>query len=282
MTRILHVSQGWDLSKYGQCDITFTDSSGGPYTVSMTVGRFMHPDIGSTLTHPSTTGVATVTVANPYTQFATEVQSFLNAHASPRVYTVTWSPTTCRYTISVDSGTVAFTWSTPNQVRLRDLLGFTGGSTGGAASHTSTVCPRYAIEPAIPYLQNWIDFVAQPDRVRKSQTDGGAFTTVRPNLLPYRTSWEHAFEADAQAMRWRQVVADTPLWTWSDLWNDGVASAEWCFLREKAAAPHPTLDRKFAFQVANVDFTEDVMRKTNRAMPDFNTIRVDALLRGYS
>ncbi len=283
MTRILHISQGIDLSRYGQCDLTTTDGSGGPFTAVFSAGLYMHPDVGTTLTHPSSTGITTVSVTNPYTQLAGALQTGLNASGTGRTYTVTWSATTCRYTITVNTGTFTLTWSSANQVRMRNLLGFTGSSTvSSGTSATSTLCPRFAIEPAIPYMQNWSDFVAQPDRVKRSQTDGGAIVPIRPNLIPYRTTWEHAFETDAQAMRWRQAVADAPLWTWSELWTHGVAAGDWCFLREKAASPHPTLDRKFAFQVVNVDFTEEVMRKTNRAMTDFNTIKIDALLRGYA
>lgn len=281
MTRKITVSQGFDLARYGSVTLEWTDSS-GTYSVTRSTGRFAHVQTDATLSHPSTTPLVSVTVANPYTLFAEELDTAMNNDtASTHTFTVTWSPATNRYTIAVDSGTIAVVWSGAAQVRMRDLLGFSA-SLPAAASHTSTLCPRFSIEPSIAYMTGWIDFVAQPDRVAMGQTDGGGLTTLRPNLIPFRTAWSHEYEPIDQAHRHSQAVADSPLWTWSDMWMEGAGHGEWVFFCEYAASPHPSLDRRFAFQIANANFDDSTVRQTSKSLRDYFTIKIDALLRGYA
>lgn len=280
MTRKTTVSQGFDLARYGSVSLEWTDSS-GTYSVTMSTGRFAHIDTSASLLHPSTTPLVAVAVANPYLWFADELQTAMNASGTARTFAVVWLPTTNRYTISVDSGTVSVAWSGAAQVRMRNLLGFSG-ALSAAASHTSTLCPRFSIEPSIAYMTGWIDFVAQPDRVAMGQTDGGGLTTLRPNLIPFRTAWSHEYEPIDQVHRHSQAVADSPLWTWSDMWMEGAGHGEWVFFCEYAASPHPALDRRFAFQIYNANFDDSTVRQTSKSLRDYFTIKIDALLRGYA
>lgn len=62
---------------------------------------------------------------------AAALQSALNTTLAPETFTVTWSTTTGKFTITCTSGTIT-TW-TWGQTEFRDWMGFTGNMAGAAA-----------------------------------------------------------------------------------------------------------------------------------------------------
>jgi hypothetical protein len=182
---------------------------GGTSTMTATVAGSVATITAGTYLAGDETATAFMPVAG-YTGFAAIVKSVFDA-ATSSTFTVAWSYTTGKYTISRAANfTLAF--STLADLRLRAALGFTGDKSG-TNTYTSDEVPKYVLLPAIT-ARTAVSNVYEPEGlVEEAVSDGGdAYgTTLRTGEL--LSDWTQAYESKAATFS-RSATTPTHGWCW--------------------------------------------------------------------
>lgn len=190
---------GWDFAKISTSfQLAFTDSAAR--LVTFTSGTYCHRDL------------QTVTGSGAYDDFATALQTAMNAASSG--YTVTFSTSTFFYTISKAS---AFTIDATNgsgstSVTAKNVLGFNSLPTGSATSQVSQIRPYYVISGALGAASDQSgDY--EPDGIAAAgeATDGSHYGISRDEA-PVFSDYTINFEPDTATFS-RKAAASVP-WTW--------------------------------------------------------------------
>lgn len=183
---------GFDFGIIGTASCTLTDTSGGPYAISFTSGTYAHSSMES------------ITGTGTYTSFATAFKAALDGTASPRVYTVSVSTTTLKYTITNDdssSFTLTFAATTAATL-LRRILGLSATTAG--TSIVSDQRPYYVIAA----MQGATAFGSvntggrsvysddyEPDGIASmAVADSGATYLISRTAAPVYAEWVQAME----------------------------------------------------------------------------------------
>lgn len=189
----------FDFAEIGSFAPIFTDS-GGAATITYTDGKNTHYPISSVL--------ATVN------DFALRLQTTLNANATlAGTYTVTFSATTCKYTIAANQ-TFAIDID-PSGVSGR-VLGFTSDKSG-AATYTSDVVPYYSRLLTVPGVSNVSDEYEAAGHSEDAYTANGDHYGVTFGTFPKFYDFTVTMEPLA-AVHDYAAVSSAP-WTLKHFWQ---------------------------------------------------------------
>jgi hypothetical protein len=166
---------------------------------TITAGSYLAGDETATLLMPSA----------GYTAFTEIVKSVFDA-ATASTFTVTWSYTTGKYTISRAANfTLAF--STAADLRLRAALGFTGDKSG-TNTYTSDEVPKYVLLPAITARSNVSNVYEPAGIVEEAVSDGGDAYATALRTDELLSDWTQAMES--KAATFSRDAVPTHGWCW--------------------------------------------------------------------
>jgi hypothetical protein len=210
-----------------------TGSSGTGYmqavvagsTATIATGYYLPCDIG-TSDFQSSPGVA---YAGPaYTAFTTAIKTAFDT-ATSSTFTVTWSNSTGKYTIS-RATTFTLAFSTTAELRLRDALGFTGNKSG-ANTYTSDVVPAYICDSAIAGRTNVVGHYEPDDIADEAISDGGEAFVITRKTGELLMSWQQSMEPRSSVYEWAAYAAsayNVP-WSWQQWFRHTRGSHPfWC------------------------------------------------------
>lgn len=181
---------------------------------TITEGTYMPGDMWA-LSGAQTTLVGTFEEGG-YTNFTAIVKSVFDA-ATSSTFTVTFSETTGKYTISRSTNfTLAF--STAADLRLRAALGFTGDKSG-ASTYTSDSVAKYVLVPAIQARSLSTDIHEPDDIAEESVSDGGDAFVVTRKSAERMWKWEQTMESYATVFNRAATAYTGTLWTWQDFFE---------------------------------------------------------------
>lgn len=146
--------------------------------------------------------------------------------APDETFTVTYDVNTGKFTIACSTGNITIDWVTGTYgTGLRNWLGFTGSSTGSAASHTSTNVARgviFASSGRTNFAQTPLESVGTSNRAQSGLVAG--LSAVNPLASAVEEmEYEHQHEPRDQggspyaSGTWDVNASFTP-WTWADAW----------------------------------------------------------------
>ena len=152
-----------------------------------------------------------------YTAFATAVDAAFTA-AAAAAYTVVFSLTTGKYTISKDGGanfTLAFSGASASDLRLKGALGFSSASYSGANSYTSDRVPDYVLLSTIgARTYEGLPDDEEPDDVAEETVDdGGNAEVITKKTSEILATWWQAMEPRSQVYKRNQTTGG---WTWEE------------------------------------------------------------------
>lgn len=226
--------QGWSHRWLGTATLTWTDSSGTFSVSTASTDNFCH--LGLTAVNIDSRDGGTVNTG--FSSFATWLKTAMDASASTRTFTVTWSSTNLTYTITPNSGTIALTFTSTAGARMRRILGFTANKSA-AASQTSDMRPWYVMRAQIDGRTRYDFPTAREGQVRYAVGDDATLYTLAPTRLVQSAKWEHAFEPP-EAVHRRLAVADTVAagasWTWQDWLDHASRYAVPCVIKDASAS----------------------------------------------
>lgn len=216
----INVYSAFNVARLGQFDMIFSDSSGGPYTASITTGKFAHIDMTS--------------VDASATAFATALAAAMNAASPGPTISVTWNASTCTYTFSIASGTLtlSFTGSASTE-RMRKAVGFLSGKSG-SASYNSDTRPFYVIRPVSDGIARTPGEYEITDAVSVVRANDGSTYALSPTTIPIYDEWEHQFESLAAVFS-AEATSAVP-WTWQHLWAHAGIWQETCVITDLATS----------------------------------------------
>jgi hypothetical protein len=191
---------GWNFSSLGTGTLEWTDSS-GTFSVSFTTSTYAHVDLQSVMG----TGL--------YDDFATALQTAMDASASARTFTVTYSTSSMAYTIAPNSGTIVLTTNT-NTV-MRNILGYNSLPTGAAASTSSQIRPYYVIDPNIDGQSSVTDDYEPSGFSFDGETDNGYSYGISRETAPTYYDWVQMMEPK-EVVFTRAATSSVP-WTYQHL-----------------------------------------------------------------
>jgi hypothetical protein len=213
--------QGWDHRWLGTATMTLTDSN-GPHVVSITTGTYCHLSLA--VVEVDARDYAAIDTG--FDDFATALQTAINAAATPLVYTVTFGATNINYEIeSVALGNFTLTFAADAAgAAMRRILGFSA-STPSTNLHTTDMRPWYVMRAEIDGRAAYTFPTARAGQIRSAIGDDASVYVLPPTRLVQTAKWEHRFEQPAHVHR-RFADADTTVsgksWTWQD-WLDHAA-----------------------------------------------------------
>lgn len=213
MPRDLYLS-AWDFARLGLGTVGGANAavfSGGlTGNVGFASGVYMHGNVQATVD-----GVAV-------NLFIADIEAIVAG------LTVTFSASTCRYTLSA-AGNFAVTWSGAQGVAMRDLLGFEA-NLSAASTYTSTKRPKYLIIARLNGQSQVHETYEPGGRISYAESDNGQSYSTYPVELPTYRDWVQPFETQAgptdvewsaspgvggTAVRIADVGAATKVtWTW--------------------------------------------------------------------
>lgn len=169
------VHAGWDFEKIGSFSITITDA-GGTTAIEFSSGTYANIDIDDVIGATDT----------GYLPFAAQLQTSINLYVPfTGVFTVTYSATTNKYTIS---STAAFTitGTSSGTTLAAKILGLTG-DVSSTTSKTSDRQVYYSVLSASNGFSNDTD-VYEPDGIVEvaEADDGTHYATSRATSPKYR------------------------------------------------------------------------------------------------
>jgi len=181
---------------------------GGTNTMTCTIAGFVATITPATYFAGDETATAFMPVAG-YTAFTAACAAAFDA-AGGGAWTVTWSYTTGKYTIS-RATTFTLAFSTAADLRLRAALGFTGDKSG-ANTYTSDEVPKYVILAAITARTAVTNVYEADGIVEEAVSDGGdAYgTALRTGEL--LSDWTQAYEAKTAVFTRNAVPVNG--WCW--------------------------------------------------------------------
>lgn len=192
-----YVTDAWDHARIGNGTFTLNQGGLGPWTITLD-GYYCHRSITSL--------VSTVT------EFRSAVKTKLDATPDASTYTVTFSFTTGKYTITRDTAgnfELAFPGTTAGTL-AKALLGFTSDKSG-ANSYTSDVQVTHFIFPpmdarsrVIPDDEDVVTVV--------SEADDGTTYSISRTAAPTHYDFDLQFQTEALTFT-RHLAAAAP-WTW--------------------------------------------------------------------
>lgn len=155
-----------------------------------------------------------------YGKFTSAIKTAFDA-ATGSTFTVTWSSTTGRYTIS--RGTVfTLTFATDADLRLRAALGFSGNKSG-ASSYTSDFVPAYIMATAVSARTDVVGPYEPDDIAEEAVSDGGEAFVVAKKTTEQIMTWVQGFEPRTSVLRSAS--------------SQGVDSWQWWFRQTRGAHP---------------------------------------------
>jgi hypothetical protein len=233
---------GYDIARIGAL-AAIVDDDGPAAEFRMTAGQYAHRDLSS------------ITAISTYTAFGTALASALNtASTGAGTYSVSWSATTGKFTITYSGGAFTLTFSTVTTAaegtRMRQLLGFSG-DTGGNPSAVSDVIPYYylALTKAGP-ARYGLPFEVAGQTRRQVSVDGNAFS-VRPRTREKRVKFDLMFQSFATVFE-DEASASVP-WTYEALLGHVGA---WEPILLSYASP----ERTAVYKMVDPEFSEDARR----------------------
>jgi hypothetical protein len=152
-------------------------------------------------------------LASGYTAFTAAVKTSLDGGGGGP-YTVTWSSTTGKYTISrAASFTLAFSTATSAAAgtRMRLALGFSG-DLSGANTYTSDWTPYYVLVAQMAGLTEFSDVYEPDDIVEEAVADDGTPWSASRETTELYSDWSQAMETKASTFSASATTA-VP-WTW--------------------------------------------------------------------
>lgn len=186
----------FDFAEIGSFAPAFTDS-GGAATITYTDGKNTHVSISSVL--------------STVNDFALRLQTTLNANATlAGTYTVTFSPTTQKYTIAANQ-TFAITLDTVGA----KVLGFTSNKSG-ANTYTSDVRVWYSLLLTAPGVSNVSDEYEPAGYSEDAYTEGGDAYGITVGVFPKFYDFTVVMEPLA-AVHEYAAAASAP-WTFKHFW----------------------------------------------------------------
>lgn len=265
MARLVHFAHEFDLAVYGAVDIAWNDDEGADTISDISTGIYRHAtSAADSLTHPSSSLLTTLSIANTaHPCFVDTLNALIAArHANPTLLALTYSLTTNRYTIATTGGAFTVTWSTPAQLLMRKLLGFTG-NLSGSTSYTGTVAPFFTIEPRKVGYQEPRPLAASADTARTKRTAEGMISRVSPQVTPWGITWMVMHESDAQTY---DEFAVSPGYTWQTFFADGGRNARRCYFVD--AAPPVGSTQRWCFQLMRGEFDDSTHRRPIATLRD--------------
>lgn len=210
-------SAAWDFSALALGTVSGSNAAvfGGSLSgnVGFTTGSHFHGNL------------ANVTLdGRTFTSFELAIETIVSG------LTVTFSPSTVRYTLSA-VGNFTVTWSGTQGAAIAALLGFDStANLTGTNSYTSTQRPRYLIVSRLAGQSQVHDLYEPSGRVAYAESDNGHAFSTHPVEMPLYRDWSQPFETlngptDAEyassssvggtAVRTRDVGSATKVtWTW--------------------------------------------------------------------
>lgn len=241
----------WDFADFGSCTYTLTDSAGAHAPFVFSSGQYEHDDM-----------IVRAGVLSPgLNSFATAFRNALNAASPTRSYTVTWSPSTGRYTITVNTGTFSIACSGGTRAASAALLGGVTVLASTGTSYTSEYLPWTVIVPRSPGLARYVQPMRASEAVKQRISAGGTPYRMKPTLVPRLASWQHVYEPkymvdrDAYGSTGETL---THLYTWEDLWTDyQLAKLPIGIEVSTSTGSYETM----AFSLDNPDYDESVIKR---------------------
>jgi hypothetical protein len=203
----MFIAGAFDIATYGSVSMDFSDTAGSHSITPFTTGKYEHEVfcINAGVTSPA------------LTLFATALAAAMNAASPTQNYDVEFSEG--RYTISVDSGAWAPSFTGAAGLRMKALLGMNVISPG--TSITSSTDAWFWLTPAKPGPVNYKPPAREPGQVKEAKPDdGGAPYRNRSTAIARLASWEHHYEPKLRVDRDYNVGASGTGYTWEDLWDD--------------------------------------------------------------
>lgn len=193
---------GFSMTSIGSATIGWTDSS-GTYTADVSTGTYAHVDLQA------------IMGTGEYDDFATALKTAMDAAASPRTFTVSYSTSSMAYTITPDSGTILLTTST-NTV-MRSILGYNSLPTVAAASTSSQIRPYYVIDTNVD-AQSSVSGRYEPSGISvDGEADNGDAFGVSREEAPTYFDWTQMMEPIAVVYT-SDASASVP-WTYEALFK---------------------------------------------------------------
>lgn len=151
---------------------------------------------------------------NAYSDFATAVKTTFDA-ATSSSFTVAWSPSTGKYTISrATNFTLTFTGNAGT--RLKNALGYTSNKSG-SNSYTSDGVPKYVIGAAITALSNVSDVYEPDGLVEESVSDGGDPFGTALRTAELWSDWTQTMES--KAATFERISTAPGAWSWESFFK---------------------------------------------------------------
>lgn len=186
---------GWDFAHVTDVSVPGSDD-GGAFTLGFSSGTYCHTDLSS------------VTGSGTFTDFASALETELNAESGGAgTYTVTYAAGT-GYTVAYDNGSFSLTLAgSDERAQLAAILGFSG-SVSGSASYASDMRPKYTIRPAIEARTQLSDEYEPDDVAAAGVADDGTRTHIARDTAEIWVDWTQVAEIETVPANWED--AGTP------------------------------------------------------------------------
>lgn len=201
MTASLRYEFCWDFARAlsGVGAAVKLDDDGPLFEVTFTAGTYGHTSVSG--------------IVSTYTDFATALQTAINAaKGGAGSYTVTYSALT-GYTISYSAGNFDLTFSTttvPQRgTNMRHILGMTDRS--GASSYSSLLRPYFVLFPVVPGRSEVSDDYEPESIVQESIADGGQTYEVAVTNVAKRIDWIDVGDQDIPPTAYTSFGTGTPV-----------------------------------------------------------------------
>jgi hypothetical protein len=234
---------GFDTTEIGSLSVVLSGTAGsGPAPIPD--GTYCHRDLSS------------VMGSGKYTAIAAAVKTMLDAVAvNPGSFTVTYSTSTNRYTVSNPDAFV-LTWTGDAGTRLRKILGYSG-TTASGTSAVGDLAPYYSLVPAIAGRSKFSDVYVPDETQREASADDDSTFMVGkergsdamdPDDQIMWCDWQQAMEPLA-AVLMRSAASSAP-WTWEHFFKTLGGQHPFVVLDGAASTVHTLRESGAAFTAA--------------------------------
>jgi len=141
------------------------------------------------------------------------LEAAMTGWTTPSDLSISWSRTTGFYTIAWPHANFTITFATAIG---RALLGFSGTQSGGT-SYTSTLMPRYVIEPTLDTVSNNTLNYEPRGIANHGETDSGKGFGLARSTSPLYRDWSQEFETKEKTNRTSAATAHP--WTFQHLFE---------------------------------------------------------------
>lgn len=176
----LRYEWSWDFAQIGPAAVRVTDD-GGTFDVRLSLGHYCHTNISS--------------VASGVTDFATALQTALNAGTSSGTYAVQWfSP----YNLQYDGTSFALNFTAVTAAEgllMRRILGFSA-NVSGLTEYDGDVRPYYLILPSIQGRSQMSDEYEPTDIMAEAVADDGSVYQVARDTTEIHSDWAQQAETE--------------------------------------------------------------------------------------